>query len=90
MSLISQFSVSFTVFQLRTFTEQDFFFQSVSVQNENECSKKKNQKCTEKTVTIISLVDLIDKNTEFIDKLISVQQLLKSQKIDMIWINFCV
>ena len=42
VSLISQSSVSSTVFQLRTFTEQDFFFQSVSVQNENEHLKKKS------------------------------------------------
>ena len=31
VSLISQSSVSSTVFQLKIFTEQDFFFQSVSV-----------------------------------------------------------
>ena len=54
------------------FTEQDFFFQSVSVQNKNEHSKKKSQKHTEKTVTIALLIDLIDKNTEFVNKLTSV------------------
>ena len=72
MSLISQSSVSSTVFQSEMFTEQDFFFQSVSVQNKNEHLKKKSQKCTEKTVTIVLLIDLIDKNTEFIDKSTSV------------------
>ena len=72
VSLISQSSVSSTVFQLRMFTEQGFFFQSISVQNENEHSKKKSQKCTEKTVTIVSLIELIDKNTEFVDKSTSV------------------
>ena len=41
VSLISQSSVSSTAFQLRIFTEQGFFFQSVSVQNENECLKKR-------------------------------------------------
>ena len=72
VSLISQPSVSSTAFQSEMFTEQDFFFQSVSVQNKNEHSKKKSQKCTEKTVIIVSLIDLIDKNTEFVNKSISV------------------
>lgn len=79
-----------TAFQPGTSTGQGFLFQGAPVQNENERPKKKGQKCTGKAATIAPLVGLIDEDTGFVDKPTSVRQLLKSQKIDMTWMDFCV
>ncbi|KAA6409290.1 MAG: hypothetical protein FRX48_06843 [Lasallia pustulata] len=70
---------------------QGFFFQGMpTVQNENERPKKKGQKRIEKAATIAPLVSLMDEDTGLMDKPTSVRQLLKSQKIDMTWMDFCV
>ena len=77
-------------FQPGTSTNQGFFFPGIPVQKENERPKKKGQKRTGKAATIAPLVGLIDEDTGFVDKPTSVRQLLKSQKIDMTWMDFCV
>lgn len=61
-----------------------------SVRTETERPKKKGIKRTGKAVTISPLVGMIDEDTRFVDKPTSVRQLLKSQKIDMSWMDFCV
>lgn len=88
-----------TAFQPGPSTGQGFVFTGAPAQNESERPKKKGQKCTGKAATIAPLVGLIDEETGYVDKPTSVRfvnkptsvrQLLKSQKIDMTWMDFCV
>ncbi|SLM36249.1 hypothetical protein LPUS_05745 [Lasallia pustulata] len=70
---------------------QGFAFQGTSdPQGGVERPKKKGQKRTGKAVTINPLVGLINEDTGFVDKPTSVRQLLRSQKVDMTWMDFCV
>ena len=64
--------------------------QDIPVQEEDECPKRKGQKRAGKVATIAPLVSLINDETGAMDKPTSVRQLLKSQKIDMTWMDFCV
>ena len=52
--------------------------------------KVKSKKWTDKQVIMNLIVDIIDDNTEFIDKQTSICQLMKNNKIDMTWMNLCV
>ena len=80
-----------SAFQSEFSMSQSFFFQKISAMLSAEsCLKKKEQKWTDKTATITFIVDLMNKETEFLNQSISVQQLLKTQKIDFIWMNFCI
>ena len=80
-----------SAFQSEFSTDQSFFFQRISAMLSAESHlKKKEQKWTDKTATITLIVDLMNEETGFLNQSMSVQQLLKTQKIDLIWINFCV
>ena len=80
-----------SAFQSGFFTGQLFFFQRISAMLPAESHlKKKEQKWTDKTATITLIVDLMNEETGFLNQSMSVQQLLKTQKIDLIWINFCI
>ena len=80
-----------SVFQSGFSTDQPFFFQRISAMLSAESHlKKKEQKWTDKTATITLIVDLMNEETGFLNQSMSVQQLLKTQKIDLIWMNFCV
>ena len=73
-------------------TSQDFVFQgflTMPQPGEAGWPKKKGQERTGKAATITPFVGLINE-TGFVSKPTSVWQLLKSQKINMIWMNFCV
>ncbi|SLM39631.1 Zinc finger, CCHC-type [Lasallia pustulata] len=70
---------------------QGFAFQGMpDPQGGVERPKKKGQKRTGKAATINPLVELINEDTGFVDKPTSVRQLLRSQKVDMTWMDFCV
>ena len=57
---------------------------------EDEWPKKKGRRLVGKVATFAPLVGLINDETGGMDKPTSVRQLLKSQKIDMTWMDFCV
>lgn len=89
--MMSWLTVNLTAFHSAVLSDQNFVFQGMSsVWIKTEHPKKKEIKRTEKTVIIFSLIDMIDEDTEFVNKSMSVRQLLKSQKINMSWMNFCV
>ena len=72
------------MFQPGSSTELPFFFQGQpAVPLADQRPRKKGQKCTEKTATITPLVDLMDEETDFMNKPTSVRQLLKTQKVDL-------
>ena len=52
--------------------------------------KTKNKKWTDKQVIMNFIVNIINNNTEFINKQTSICQLMKNNKIDMTWMNLCV
>ena len=80
-----------SAFQSEFSMGQPFFFQGIpAMQPAKPHPKKKEQKCTDKTAMITPIVDLMNKETGFLNQPMSVQQLLKTQKIDLIWIDFCV
>ena len=78
-----------SLYQLTQFT-QSFTFQGTQMSESFNHSKAKDKKWTDKQVTINLIVDIIDDNTEFIDKQTSICQLMKNNKIDMTWMNLCV
>ena len=74
-----------SAFQSGFSMSQPFFFQRIpAMQSAESHLKKKEQKCTDKTATITFIVDLMDEETGFLNQSMSVQQLLKTQKIDLI------
>ena len=64
----------------------DFFsqIQQVQFQSLDSQTKKKEIKQTEKTVNLTSLIEMLNETTENIDKTISVQQVLKINKMNLI------
>ena len=78
-------------FQPGSSTGQPFFFQGIPAMPPAEPRpKKKGQKRTGKTATITPIVGLMDEETGFLDRPMSVRQLLKTQKVDLTWMDFCV
>ena len=74
-----------SAFQSGFSTGQPFFFQEIPAMQPAESHlKKKEQKWMSKTAMITLIVDLMNKETGFLNQPMSVQQLLKTQKIDLI------
>ena len=62
---------------------QSLMFQVNVPQILTDHSKKKSQKCTEKSAAIALLIDLMNETTDFMKKQVSVRQLLKTQKVNI-------
>ena len=57
---------------------------------EAERPKKKGQRRTGKAATMAPLVGLLNEENDTINKTTSIRQILKSQKVNMSWMDFCV
>ena len=78
-----------SLYQLIQFT-QSFIFQDIQMSESFNYLKTKNKKWTDKQVIMNFIVNIINNNTEFINKQTSICQLMKNNKIDMTWMNLCV
>ena len=85
----SLYNLASSLYQLTQFT-QLFTFQDTQMSELFNHLRAKSKKWTDKQVIINLIVNIINDNTEFIDKQTSIHQLMKNNKIDMTWMNLCV
>ena len=88
-NLASEFSKKIKIKNASNFLISLFQIQTQTVSNaqyqiSNDHSKKKNVKHTEKEMNLISLMNMLNKISDQVNKIISVRQILKFNKMNLI------